>query len=163
PAGYRNACRGIALAERLGLPIVTFVDTPGADVSSAAENDGIAMAIAQAHAAMAAATVPTVSVTVGEGGSGGAQAFSATDRLLIRVGTQMLTWEEGFCALLVARGFHVVRFDNRDVGASTWIDTPGLDIGAAVFAALGGDTSAAPYVVSDMAADAVGLLDALGL
>jgi acetyl-CoA carboxylase carboxyl transferase subunit beta len=84
PAGYRLACRGIALAERLRLPIVTFVDTPGADVSPEAENGGIAAAIAQAHMAMAGAAVPTVSVTVGEGGSGGAQAFSATDRLLIQ-------------------------------------------------------------------------------
>jgi acetyl-CoA carboxylase carboxyl transferase subunit beta len=84
PDGYRTACRGIALAERLGLPIVTFVDTPGADVSPEAENDGIAGAIAATHAAMAGAVVPTVSVTVGEGGSGGAQAFSATDRLLIQ-------------------------------------------------------------------------------
>lgn len=84
PDGYRLACRGIALADRLQIPIVTFVDTPGADVSPDAENGGIALAIARAHAAMAAATVPTVSVTVGEGGSGGAQAFSATDRLLIQ-------------------------------------------------------------------------------
>ena len=84
PDGYRLACRGIALAERLGLPVVTFVDTPGADVSPEAENGGIAAAIAQTHKAMAMTTVPTVSVTVGEGGSGGAQAFSATDRLLIQ-------------------------------------------------------------------------------
>ena len=84
PDGYRLACRGIALADRLGLPIVTLVDTPGADVSPEAENGGIAGAIARAHAAMAGAKGPTVSVTVGEGGSGGAQAFSATDRLLIQ-------------------------------------------------------------------------------
>lgn len=84
PAGYRLAVRGIDLAARLGLPVVAFVDTPGADVSPEAENAGIAGAIARAHAAMARATVPTVSVTVGEGGSGGAQAFSATDRLLIQ-------------------------------------------------------------------------------
>lgn len=84
PAGYRLACRGMALADRLGLPLVTFVDTPGVDPSSASENDGLARAIATSHATLAGLSVPTVSVTVGEGGSGGAQAFSATDRLLIQ-------------------------------------------------------------------------------
>lgn len=84
PAGYRLACRGMVLADRLGLPLVTFVDTPGADPSSASENDGLARAIATTHATLAGLSVPTVSVCVGEGGSGGAQAFSATDRLLIQ-------------------------------------------------------------------------------
>jgi acetyl-CoA carboxylase alpha subunit/acetyl-CoA carboxylase beta subunit len=101
PAGYRNAWRGIAMADRLGLPIVTFVDTPGADPSPEAENDGIAGAIAIVHGAMAAAKVPTVSVTVGEGGSGGAQAFSATDRLLIQEGAIFsVIGPEGAAAIL---------------------------------------------------------------
>lgn len=67
PDGFRLACRGIALAGRLGLPIVTFADTPGAQVSPEAENAGIARSIAETHAAMAMAPVPTVSVCVGEG------------------------------------------------------------------------------------------------
>ncbi|HWJ96688.1 MAG TPA: carboxyl transferase domain-containing protein, partial [Acidimicrobiales bacterium] len=86
PAGYDLAGRGIALAGRLGIPIVTFVDTPGAALSPEAENHGIARAIANTHAAMSATPVPTVSVCVGEGGSGGAQALSAADRLLIQDG-----------------------------------------------------------------------------
>ncbi len=83
--------------------------------------------------------------------------------LVMGLGAQLVGWDEGFCALLVGRGFQVVRFDNRDVGRSTWIDTPDLDVGAAVLAAFGGDTSVAPYGLSDMALDAVGLFDHLGL
>ncbi|HWJ61681.1 MAG TPA: carboxyl transferase domain-containing protein [Acidimicrobiales bacterium] len=101
PAGYELACRGIALAGRLGIPIVTFVDTPGAALSPEAENQGIARAIASTHAAMAAAAVPTVSVCVGEGGSGGAQALSAADRLLIQEGAIFsVIGPEGAAAIL---------------------------------------------------------------
>lgn len=101
PAGYELACRGIELAGRLALPVVTFVDTPGAQVSPAAENAGIARAIARTHLAMATAPVPTVSVCVGEGGSGGAQALSAADRLLIQEGAIFsVIGPEGAAAIL---------------------------------------------------------------
>ncbi len=101
PAGYELACRGIALAGRLGIAVVTFVDTPGAALSPEAENEGIARAIAQTHAAMTAAPVPTVAVCVGEGGSGGAQALSAADRLLIQEGaTFSVIGPEGAAAIL---------------------------------------------------------------
>ncbi|HVF32179.1 MAG TPA: carboxyl transferase domain-containing protein [Acidimicrobiales bacterium] len=83
PAGYRSARRAFALAGRLGLPVLTLVDTPGADPSAASEAGGIAGEIARTFAAMAALPVPTVGVCVGEGGSGGALALTATDRLLI--------------------------------------------------------------------------------
>ncbi|CAN5152474.1 alpha/beta hydrolase [soil metagenome] len=83
--------------------------------------------------------------------------------LVMGLGAQLTAWDEGFCALLVARGFHVVRFDNRDVGRSTWIDTPDLDVGAAVLAAFGGDTTVAPYRLTDMATDTIGLFDGLGV
>ncbi len=84
PAGFRLAQRGIELAGRLGIPVCTFVDTPGADPSPLAENGGIAGEIARTHAAMAVVPVPTVSICVGEGGSGGALALAWADRLLIQ-------------------------------------------------------------------------------
>ncbi|MBI2708686.1 MAG: acetyl-CoA carboxyl transferase [Actinobacteria bacterium] len=84
PAGYRLARRGIGLAERLGLPVVSFVDTPGADPSSASENDGLAREIAETFAAMAGLATPSVAVCVGEGGSGGALALAWADVLLVQ-------------------------------------------------------------------------------
>jgi acyl-CoA carboxylase subunit beta len=83
PAGFQLAQRAIGLAGRLGLPVVTLVDTPGADPSPESEAQGIAGEIARTFAAMAACPTPTVSVCVGEGGSGGAMALSYADRLLI--------------------------------------------------------------------------------
>ena len=80
--------------------------------------------------------------------------------LVMGIGAQMITWPDGFCAALVARGLQPIRFDNRDVGRSTHlVDAPAPDLPAA----LKGDLSSASYTLSDMAADAVGLLDALGI
>lgn len=69
---------------------------------------------------------------------------SGAPLLLINgLGAQMIGWDEDFCRLLAARGFRVIRFDNRDVGLSTWVEQP--------------------YTLDTMAADAAGLLDALGI
>jgi len=71
----------------------------------------------------------------------------------------MISWEEPFCDLLAARGFFVIRFDNRDVGLSTWMEAAGPpDIGAA----FRGEGHPA-YQLDDMAADVAGLLDSLGI
>jgi acetyl-CoA carboxylase carboxyl transferase subunit beta len=83
PAGMRLAQRAIALAGRLGLPVLTFIDTPGAEPGANAEARGIAGEIARTFGAMAALPSPSVAVCVGEGGSGGALAFGHADRLLI--------------------------------------------------------------------------------
>jgi acyl-CoA carboxylase subunit beta len=82
--GFRLARRAVGLADRLGLPLVTLVDTPGADPSSESENDGVARAIADLYGSMAALRSPSVSVCVGEGGSGGALALAWADRLLVQ-------------------------------------------------------------------------------
>lgn len=81
--------------------------------------------------------------------------------LLIQgVGGQLVGWPEGFCQVLVDHGLHVVRFDNRDVGHSTHLSqAPAPDLPAA----LRGDLSSVSYTLSDMALDAVGLLDVLGI
>jgi pimeloyl-ACP methyl ester carboxylesterase len=80
--------------------------------------------------------------------------------LIMGLGTQMLGWPDELCGLLAGRGLHVIRFDNRDVGLSTHLhDAPPAD----VMAALRGDTRSAAYSLADMAADAAGLIEALGL
>lgn len=84
PEGYRLAQRAIALAGRLSLPLLTFVDTPGADPSASSEADGVAGEIARTFGAMADLPTTSVSVCVGEGGSGGALALGHADRLLIQ-------------------------------------------------------------------------------
>ena len=83
PAGYRLARRALALAGRLGVPMLSLVDMPGADPGPGSEAEGIAAEIAEMFAAMAETPVPTVSLCVGEGGSGGALAIAAADRLLM--------------------------------------------------------------------------------
>nr|MDT0665526.1 carboxyl transferase domain-containing protein [Micromonospora sp. DSM 115978] len=83
PEGYRKAIRVMALAARLGLPVVTLVDTPGAFPGSDAEQRGQAAAIAHAIQQMSMLETPVVSVVVGEGGSGGALALAVADRVLV--------------------------------------------------------------------------------
>lgn len=77
PAGYRTAARLIRLADRLGLPVLTLVDTPGAANDAAAERAGAGAAIAELFAAVATARVPVTGLLIGEGGSGGALALAA--------------------------------------------------------------------------------------
>ncbi|WP_439578770.1 acetyl-CoA carboxylase carboxyltransferase subunit alpha [Elioraea sp.] len=83
PEGYRKARRIIELAGRFRLPILTFVDTPGAYPGIDAEARGQAEAIARSIEACLAAPVPIVATIIGEGGSGGAIALAASDRVLM--------------------------------------------------------------------------------
>ena len=77
--------------------------------------------------------------------------------LIMGLGTQMIAWPVPFCQAIADAGFHVVRFDNRDCGLSTIVDVPPPSFGDL----LAGDTSGVPYLMSDLAADVAGLLDAL--
>ncbi|MFC5955818.1 carboxyl transferase domain-containing protein [Streptomyces pratens] len=77
PAGYRTAARLIRLADRLGIPVLTLVDTPGAANDAEAERQGAGAAIADLFAVVAAARTPVTTLVVGEGGSGGALALAA--------------------------------------------------------------------------------------
>ncbi|HLI27316.1 MAG TPA: acetyl-CoA carboxylase carboxyltransferase subunit alpha [Chloroflexota bacterium] len=83
PEGYRKALRLMRHAERFGLPVISFVDTPGADPTLEAEERGQAWAIAQNLFEMARLAVPLVAVIIGEGGSGGALAIAMGDRVLM--------------------------------------------------------------------------------
>lgn len=83
PEGYRKALRVMKLAEKLGRPVVTFIDTPAAESRLEAEERGISEAIARNMAEMSLLRVPVVALVIGEGGSGGAIALGVGDRVLM--------------------------------------------------------------------------------
>jgi acetyl-CoA carboxylase carboxyl transferase subunit alpha len=83
PEGYRKAQRLMRLAEKFGMPVVTFIDTPGAYPGVGAEERGQSEAIAYSLYLMAGLKTPIISVVIGEGGSGGALAIGVADRLLM--------------------------------------------------------------------------------
>lgn len=83
PEGYRKAQRLMTMAEKFSIPVVTFIDTPGAYPGVGAEERGQSEAIARSLYLMARLKTPIVSVVIGEGGSGGALAIGVSDRLLM--------------------------------------------------------------------------------
>ena len=83
PEGYRKAERLMTHAAKFGLPVVSFIDTPGADPGISSEERGQGVAIAESLLTMADLPVPLVAVVIGEGGSGGALAIGVADRLLM--------------------------------------------------------------------------------
>ncbi|MGL6236331.1 MAG: alpha/beta fold hydrolase [Segniliparus sp.] len=92
-------------------------------------------------------------------------AQDPTVLLVMGLGAQMLLWPSGFCEQLAGRGFHVVRFDNRDVGLSTKLDglQPARTLPVRAVRYFFGLPSAKPYGLRDMAGDAVAVLDCLGV
>jgi len=105
PEGYRKALRLMEMAERFRMPIITFVDTPGAYPGIGAEERGQAEAIARNLREMAALTVPIIVVITGEGGSGGALAIAVGDRvLMLEYSIYAVISPEGCAAILWSDG-----------------------------------------------------------
>ena len=119
PAGYRKARRAMALAAELRLPLVTIVDTPGAELSEEAERGGLAGQIAGCLADMAALPVPTLAMLLGEGGSGGALALLAADRVLAAEHASLgVIAPEGASAILYRDLDHAAELAATQGGAS---------------------------------------------
>ena len=105
PEGYRKALRLMEMAQRFKLPIITFVDTPGAFPGIGAEERGQAEAIARNLREMASLTVPIIVVITGEGGSGGALAIAVGDRILmLQYSVYAVISPEGCAAILWSDG-----------------------------------------------------------
>ncbi|MFV1997428.1 MAG: acetyl-CoA carboxylase carboxyltransferase subunit alpha [Acidiferrobacterales bacterium] len=101
PEGYRKALRLMRVAERFKMPVITFIDTPGAYPGVGAEERGQSEAIARNLYVMAGLEVPIISVVIGEGGSGGALAIGVCDRLLmLQFSTYSVISPEGCASIL---------------------------------------------------------------
>src|SRR5580700_1388181 len=101
PEGNRKACRLYELGDRFGLPVFTFIDTPGAYPGIGAEERGQSEAIGACLAAMARARVPIIATIIGEGGSGGALALGVANRVhVLEYGTYSVISPEGCASIL---------------------------------------------------------------
>jgi len=101
PEGYRKALRLMRMAERFGLPVLTFIDTPGAYPGVGAEERGQSEAIARNLFEMAGLRAPIVATVIGEGGSGGALAIGVADRLMmLQYSTYSVISPEGCASIL---------------------------------------------------------------
>ncbi|MSO44334.1 MAG: acetyl-CoA carboxylase carboxyltransferase subunit alpha [Thermoleophilia bacterium] len=101
PEGYRKAMRVMEIANRLGIPVVTLIDTPGAFPGASAEEHGQGGAISRSIQMMWRLEVPTIAVIIGEGSSGGALGLGVADRvLMLENGTYSVISPEGASAIL---------------------------------------------------------------
>jgi len=101
PEGYRKALRLMEMAERFNMPIITFIDTPGAYPGVGAEERGQSEAIARNLKVMARLTVPIICTVIGEGGSGGALAIGVGDRVnMLQYATYSVISPEGCASIL---------------------------------------------------------------
>jgi acetyl-CoA carboxylase carboxyl transferase subunit alpha len=101
PEGYRKALRLMRLAERFALPLITFIDTPGAYPGVGSEERGQSEAIARNLFEMSVLRIPIIAVVIGEGGSGGALAIGVCDRLLmLQYSTYSVITPEGCASIL---------------------------------------------------------------
>ena len=98
PEGYRKALRLMQMAERFKMPIITFIDTPGAYPGVGAEERGQSEAIARNLREMSRLSVPTICTVIGEGGSGGALAIGVGDKVnMLQYSTYSVISPEGWC------------------------------------------------------------------
>jgi acetyl-CoA carboxylase carboxyl transferase alpha subunit len=101
PEGYRKGMRVMALADKLGIPVITLIDTPGAYPGASAEERGQGGAIARSMQTMLRLRVPTIAVVIGEGSSGGALALGVADRvMMLENSTYSVISPEGGAAIL---------------------------------------------------------------
>jgi acetyl-CoA carboxylase carboxyl transferase subunit alpha len=101
PEGYRKAERLLRHAEKFGFPVLTLIDTPGAEPGIGSEERGQATAIAESLLTMADLGVPTIAVVIGEGGSGGALAIGLADRILMLENTIYAVASPEACAAIL--------------------------------------------------------------
>ncbi len=126
PEGYRKAQRMYELASRFSLPILTFIDTPGAYPGLGAEERGQSEAIGSCLAAMSRARVPVIATIIGEGGSGGALALGVANRVhVLEYGTYSvispegcasILWKDGSKADVAAKSLRITAADLHDLG-----------------------------------------------
>ncbi|WP_410668547.1 carboxyl transferase domain-containing protein [Amycolatopsis sp. cmx-4-68] len=134
PAGFRTAARVVRLASRLGFPVLTLVDTPGAANDAAAEQAGAGGAIAELFEAVATASVPVTTLVIGEGGSGGALAFAAPESTWVAPDAYFsVTSPEAAAAILkrpasevpdIANQLHLRPQDLVDLGVARAVVSP---------------------------------------
>jgi acetyl-CoA carboxylase carboxyl transferase subunit alpha len=162
PSGYRKAKRLMSLAARVGLPIVTFIDTPGADPGIVSEEQNQSEAIASCLLTLAGLEVPIVATVIGEGGSGGALALGLADHvIMLEHSVYSVASPEGCAAILwgdatkAGEAAARLRLTSEDLRAFGIVDE-------IVAEPLGGAHRDAPRVVA-MVLEAVGrALDRLG-
>ncbi|WP_439376537.1 carboxyl transferase domain-containing protein [Amycolatopsis lexingtonensis] len=134
PAGFRTAARLVRLASRLGFPVLTLVDTPGAANDAAAEQAGAGAAIAAMFEAVATAAIPVTTLVIGEGGSGGALAFAAAESTWVAPDAYFsVTSPEAAAAILkrpaeevpdIANRLHLRPQDLVDLGVARAVVSP---------------------------------------
>ncbi|MDD4801745.1 MAG: acetyl-CoA carboxylase carboxyltransferase subunit alpha [Syntrophomonas sp.] len=103
PEGYRKAYRLLKQAEKFGRPVLTFINTPGADPGIGAEERGQAWAISEMLCGLSSLRVPIISVVTGEGGSGGALALAVADRIVMLSNTVFSVISPESCASILMR------------------------------------------------------------
>ncbi len=131
PEGYRKAVRVMRLAERFRMPVITFIDTPGAYPGIGAEERGQSEAIAESMLTMGRLRVPTVAVVIGEGGSGGALALGVADRICIMEnayysvispeGCAAILWKEQEKVKDAAKALKLTAQDLYRLGVVDWV------------------------------------------